>query len=95
MKTPKIFISYRRFDAPATVGRIRERLNGEFGPEAVFQDIHQIEYGERFDQKIRDALSTSRVLLAIMGKGWLNSQTDSGERRLELPDDWVRNEIRL
>jgi formylglycine-generating enzyme required for sulfatase activity len=41
------------------------------------------------------ALSTSRVLLAIIGKGWLNAQTDSGERRLELPDDWVRNEIFL
>jgi hypothetical protein len=48
----KIFISYRRGDAPATAGRIHDRLAALVGEQSVYMDIDALKPGERFDRKL-------------------------------------------
>ena len=44
----KIFISYRRSDTQQIVGRIAEKLEENFGRDAVFMDIDKIPWGVDF-----------------------------------------------
>lgn len=92
---PRIFISYRRSDSEANVGRIYERLVRAFGSENVFKDVNSITLGGDFPQQIGDALSQCDVLLVIIGPGWLNAQDEDGNRRLDDPDDFVRLEVQF
>jgi len=43
---PKIFISYRRDDSPASARLIHERLREWFGDGHSFMDMEQIELGD-------------------------------------------------
>lgn len=90
---PKIFISYRRDDAPGSTGRLYDRLAETFSAEHVFIDVDAIVPGVDFVLALDDALKDCDVLLAIIGKNWLDSRNSDGRRRLESPDDFVRIEI--
>ena len=81
-----IFISYRRADADAMAGRIKDRLERDLPGRAVFMDVDSIGAGADFRRVIEDALARSEVLLALIGPRW-----DS--ERLGHPDDLVRHEI--
>lgn len=89
----QIFISYRRTDDPATVGRLRDRLRAVYGRGAVFRDIDGIGPGSRFADVIDDALTRADVVLVVIGPHWVDMRDDQGQRRLDQPDDWVRNEV--
>ena len=52
----KIFINYRREDVKNSAARIRDRLVGAFGPDAVFMDVDNLAPGQRFDVALQDAL---------------------------------------
>lgn len=91
----KIFISYRRADAGGHVGRLRDYLTKEFGPDNVFFDVESIRPGETFTDAIRDSIAASQVLLAVIGPQWLTAADENGRRRLDDPDDLVRAEIRM
>ena len=52
-----IFMSYRRADSADVSGRIRDHLVNEFGQDAVFKDVIDIEYGDDFRKTIRAALA--------------------------------------
>ena len=88
-----IFLSYRRNDPDARVGRLYDRLVARFGDERVFRDVDQAEPGTDFVVKIDRALSASRVLIAVMGPTWETVTDPRGERRLNNPNDYVRHEI--
>jgi len=90
---PKIFISYRRDDAPGSTGRLYDRLAEAFSTDNVFIDVDAIVPGVDFVQALDDALRDCDVLLAIIGKNWLEARSDDGKRRLESSDDFVRVEI--
>lgn len=90
---PKIFISYRRADSEIITGRIYDRLEIAFGADAIFKDVDNIPPGVDFRTVMQDAVNASDVVLAIIGPDWLDIRNDDGQRRLELPDDFVRFEL--
>jgi hypothetical protein len=90
---PKIFISYRREDTSGYAGRLLERLSSEFGGENVFMDLEDIQPGTDFVEAIQHAVGSSDVLIVLIGKRWLMATDESGRRRIENPQDFVRIEI--
>ena len=89
-----VFVSYRRVDSSGSAGRLFDRLKGHFGRDAVFMDIEGgIERGDDFAAVIDRALESVNALLVVIGPQWLACTNADGTRRLDSPDDWVRNEI--
>lgn len=88
----RIFISYRRADSSWFARWLAERLAGQFGDDAVFQDVESIRPGDDFAAKIEAGIGSCAVLLAVIGPRWLAEESDAG-RRLDDPQDWVRLEI--
>ncbi len=89
-----VFISYRRDDSAAAAGRLYDRLAAYFGKEQVFRDLDAIAPGAEFAKVIEERVSQSTVLIAVIGKEWLNAKTAEGQFRLEEPKDCVKAEIR-
>ncbi|MGP0091938.1 MAG: toll/interleukin-1 receptor domain-containing protein [Xanthobacteraceae bacterium] len=87
---PVAFISYRRADADAMAGRIRDRLLVDLPGWTVFMDVASVDPGANFMQAIDDTLAQSSVLLALIGRRWLGD----AEVRIHNPDDLVRYEIK-
>ena len=56
-------------------------------------DVTDIDPGRDFRLEIERAVGTCEVLLAVIGRDWLRTQTASGRRRLDDPEDYVRLEI--
>lgn len=91
---PGIFISYRRIDTLAWAGRLFADLRKSFGASQVFMDINGgIPRGADFEQVLTTALAGCDALLALIGPQWIGCTRSDGSRRLDAPDDWVRNEI--
>jgi formylglycine-generating enzyme required for sulfatase activity len=67
----KIFISYRRDDAPADARGIHDALARAFGKSNVFMDVDNLLAGQRFDKELEKALSQCDVLIAIIGLHWM------------------------
>src|SRR4029079_14924310 len=87
-----IFISYRRDDTEGHAGRLFEDLCERFGKDAVFMDVAGIEPGRDFRRAIEQQVASCGVLLAVIGKDWLNVTGAQGRRRLDDPYDFVRLE---
>jgi hypothetical protein len=87
-----IFISYRRDDAEGQAGRLFDDLVKYFGQSAVFMDVTGIEPGRDFRRVIDEQVASCGVLLALIGKDWLDAKDQSGARRLDDPTDFVRLE---
>lgn len=88
-----IFISYRREDAEGYAGRLYDHLVKQFKPNQVFIDIDNIEPGEDFVEAIEQAVTSCKVLTAVIGKYWLTVKDTNDRLRLENPNDYVRLEI--
>lgn len=88
-----VFISYRRGDSAGYAGRLHESLEERLGPEVVFRDVDTIEPGQDFAEAIKDRLRSCAVLLAVIGREWLDAREPNGTRRLDSPSDYVRLEI--
>jgi len=89
----RIFISYRRADTSHVAGRIYDRLSVHFGEDAIFMDVEAIDGGLDFVKVLEDAVQSCDVVIALIGKQWLNIKNERGERRLDNPEDFVRIEI--
>ena len=88
-----IFISYRRDDSLGSAGRLYDRLLEYFPSERIFMDVDVIEPGQDFVEVIENAVHSCDVVLAIIGSRWLDLVDNEGNRRLDLPKDFVRVEI--
>ncbi|HET9274085.1 MAG TPA: toll/interleukin-1 receptor domain-containing protein [Methyloceanibacter sp.] len=88
---PKIVLSYRRTDA-AMAGRIFDRLVQHFGKSSLFIDIDNVPFGVDFRKHIDDALKTSDLLIAVVGRNWVGAQSD-GKARIMNEADPVRVEL--
>ncbi len=86
-----IFLSYRRTDAPGHAGRLYDRLVERFGQDHVFRDLDTLEPGADFVETIQETVSRCDVLIAVIGKDWL--EPDRSARRIDHANDWVRLEI--
>ena len=87
-----IFISYRREDAEGQSGRLFGDLSAHFGKDSVFMDVEGVEPGLDFRKAIDHEVSACNVLLAVIGKHWIDAKDESGHRRLDDPNDFVRLE---
>jgi formylglycine-generating enzyme required for sulfatase activity len=88
----KIFISYRRTDSAAYAQSIYARLSQEFSEDRVFMDVDTIQAGADFQKAIEAAISECDVMVALIGKKWIDGD-GPGTRRLEDAKDYVRLEI--
>jgi len=88
-----IFVSYRRDDAAGFAGRVEDELERRFGDVEVFRDVDDIASGEDFVRRLDHALQSCRVFVAVIGKTWLTARNADGTRRLDDPNDFVRQEI--
>ncbi|MGH8942444.1 MAG: TIR domain-containing protein [Acidimicrobiia bacterium] len=88
----RIFICYRREDSSGHAGRIYDRLGARFGDD-VFMDIDAIGPGVEYAQLIDETIDTVEAVIVVIGQQWLSSTDGDGSRRLEDPEDLVRQEI--
>ena len=88
-----VFLSYRREDSAGHAGRLYENLTKRFGIGSVFRDIDTLPAGGDFVEMIGAAVRSSDVALVIIGPRWLTASGPTGERRLDDPADFVRNEV--
>jgi tetratricopeptide (TPR) repeat protein len=93
VKGSKVFISYRRDDAAGEAGRLADHLHKRFGAERVFLDIETIDPGTDFEEVLRRSLEETAAVLVVIGRQWLNITSVTGERRLDDPADFVRQEV--
>jgi len=89
----RIFICYRREDSAAYAGRIKDRLDREFGADFLFMDVDAIPLGKNFVKILQEEVAKCSALLAVIGPGWLDVRDENGNRRLDDPNDFVRIEI--
>jgi hypothetical protein len=89
----RIFISYRRGDTTIYAGRLHDSLCTRLGDEEVFMDLDAIEPGADFVEHIEREVGSCEVLIALIGRDWVDARDADGARRLEHPDDWVRLEL--
>jgi hypothetical protein len=89
----KIFINYRRGEDSGFVQALLGRLEQTFSREQVFIDIEGIEPGIDFVRALDEQVAQCDVLLAVIGKGWLDARDEANARRIDNPEDLVRIEI--
>ena len=88
-----VFISYRRDDSAAYSRLVRQSLLEHMDESQIFMDIVGIPDGQDFVDTINEAILNCDVLIAIIGKSWVNSIDEEGNRRLMQNNDFVRLEI--
>lgn len=92
----KVFISYRRSDSLEICVRMATELKEYFGASEIFFDQSTIIPGTKWTQEIQDALSSSEIVLIVIGPQWLHAKDEkSGKRRIDVPEDWVREEVSM
>ncbi|MBK8554380.1 MAG: toll/interleukin-1 receptor domain-containing protein [Lewinellaceae bacterium] len=89
----RVFINYRRSDAAGVAGRLADSLEIYFGDKRVFRDVESIEGGAEFGHVIGQNLHAADAMIVLIGPQWLTVTDVNGVRRLDDPDDWVRQEI--
>jgi hypothetical protein len=89
----KIFISYRRADARGEAGRLGDSLTAYFGDNRIFRDVGGIGGGQDFGEVILTNLQDADAVIVLIGNQWLNINDESGQRRLDDPEDWVMQEV--
>lgn len=89
----KLFISYRRSDSEGYAGRLFDQLTHTFPPSDVFMDVDSIAPGENFVDVLDKNIAQTDVMLVVIGPHWLTASDESGQRRIDHPQDFVRHEI--
>ena len=89
----RIFISYRRGEATIYAGRLYDGLSARVGEEDVFMDVDALEPGVDFVEHIEREVGSCEVLIALIGRDWVDVTDAEGNRRLEDPQDFVRLEL--
>jgi TIR domain len=89
----KIFINYRRGDDAGYSGRLFDRLQDVFAPQQLFMDVDNIAPGLDFVRVLNDRVAECDVVLAVIGRNWIDARDAAGKRRLDDPEDFVRIEI--
>ena len=88
-----VFISYRREDSEGQARALFQDLVARLGRESVFMDVDSIGLGRDFRAVLQERLATCDVMLALIGRDWVDGKDKSGRRRLDNPGDFVRMEI--
>ena len=89
----KVVVSYRRDDTGGRAGRLADALVDRLGARNVFQDVDAVAPGADFPPVVERAIRESDAVLVVMGPAWLGADDGAGTRRIDRPDDFVRQEI--
>jgi hypothetical protein len=87
----RIFISYRRSDSGGYARNLVNDLQRHFGNQ-IYQDVERSLPGDRFRSRIDAVLARCDVVVVVIGPDWL-ARDEHGTRRLDDPDDVLRQEI--
>ena len=87
---PSVFISYRRADTGGHAGQLFDRLSRWFDAGEVFFDVDTFDAGEVFSEGIEGAIRAAKVVLVVIGPGWLE---DLNKRAAGRQTDHVRQEV--
>lgn len=90
-----IFISYRRSGASTVTYRLVDELKRCFGEPPIFLDVESIDPGLPFAESIQKSLSKCTIVLIVIGPRWLTMTDESDKRRIDDPEDWIRQEVRM
>ena len=88
-----VFVSYRRGDSEGQARALFNELEDRLGRDSVFMDVDSIALGRDFRQILQERLNSCDLMLALIGPEWLDAKDPAGNRRLENPTDFVRQEI--
>jgi WD40 repeat protein len=88
-----VFLSYRRDDAGPYARSLQLQLSQRIPDASIFMDLDSIEPGLDFAEVIAEAVDSSAVLVALIGRQWATLTDEDGGRRLDNPDDYVRFEV--
>lgn len=88
-----VFISYRREDSEGQARALFQDLVARLGRDSVFMDVDSIGLGRDFREVLQERLATCDLMLALIGRDWLDGKDKSGRRRLDNAGDYVRLEI--
>jgi hypothetical protein len=88
-----VFIAYRRSDSPGYTGRIYDGVVKDLGKHQVFRDVGSLKPGRNFVEQVEAALQRTRIMVVVIGPGWLNAVDHRGQLKLANPDDLHRVEI--
>jgi hypothetical protein len=89
-----VFLSYRRDDAGPYARSLHLQLSQRIPDAPIFMDLDSIEPGLDFAEVIGQAVSSSAVLVVLIGRQWAVLTDEDGVRRLDNPDDYVRFEVK-
>lgn len=89
----QIFVSYRREDGAAEAWLLQEKLSDQLGGAAVFLDTSSVAPGTIWPDRLRQALDNASAVLVVIGPNWLTALDKWSRRRIDLQDDWVRQEV--
>jgi hypothetical protein len=89
----RIFINYRRGEDSGFVQALLGRLESAFASDQLFIDVDSIEPGVDFVRALDEQVAKCDILLAVIGKRWIDARDDADDRRLDNPEDFVRIEI--
>lgn len=87
----RIFVSYRRSDSGGYARNLVNDLQRRFGNQ-VFQDVERSRPGDQFRARIAHVLARCDVVVVVIGPDWL-ARDEHGRRRLDDPEDLLRQEI--
>ena len=88
-----VFLSYRGDDAGPYARTLQLQLSQRIPDARIFMDLDSIEPGLDFAEVIEEAVNSSAVLVALIGRQWVALTGEDGARRLDNPDDYVRFEV--
>jgi hypothetical protein len=91
----RVFISYRRSDAPAASRQLAEALKSRFGSGEVFFDTRDVTAGSEWRRDAVRRVQESDVVLAVIGQRWVAVSEERLQRSKLDPtvEDVVRLEI--
>ena len=89
----KIFINYRRSLNLVEAQLLKKVLQRHFGKDGVFLDVSGLEGGQHWLHALEAQVDAAAAMVSLIPKGWADLRDETGARRLENPDDFVRFEI--
>jgi hypothetical protein len=67
---PRVLLSYRRLDGVHAVARLHDALVSRLGTPAVMRDVTMLNHGERFLQRLAEAIQGCSAILVVIGPHW-------------------------
>ena len=94
MTQSKIFLNYRRKDSEQYVFGLGLLLDQRF-PGQVFWDRDTLKPGMKYRTEIESTLRECAVVVAVIGEQWATMKDETGTRRIDIPNDVLRLELKI